>query len=164
MRHARGLGLIFGLLLALPAGAEVLEVGHAAPEISLSDVTGTTHRLSEYRGRAILLNFWATWCIPCRTEIPSMERAYRRLGQKGLAVLAVNLDAGRGPVEAFIKEHGVTFPVLLDPQGTSSRAYHVLGLPTSYLIDREGRLVLREIGPRDWSEGEALRKLEALLP
>ena len=94
-----------------------------------------------------------------------MERAYRRLGDRGLVVLAVNLDAGgRGPVEALVKALGLTFPVLLDPQATSSHTYRVLGLPTSFLIDREGRLVGREIGPRDWSRGESLKKLEALLP
>jgi peroxiredoxin len=164
MRSARRFGLLLGLLCAIPAWAQTLDLGRPAPGITLTDVAGGTHRLSEYRGSVVLLNFWATWCVPCRTEMPSVEQAYRRFKGKGLVVLAVNLDAGsRSPVEAFAKELGLTFPVLLDPQWTSSHAYRVLGLPTSYLIDREGRLVGREIGPRDWSRGDALKKLETLL-
>ncbi len=163
MRFARRIGLLFGLLVAVPAWAQTLDLGRQAPGVSLNDVAGRTHHLSEYQGGAVLLNFWATWCVPCRTEMPSMERAYRRLKEKGLVVLAVSMDVGRGPVEVVVKEKGLTIPVLLDPQGECSRAYRVLGLPTSYLIDREGRLVAREIGPRDWGAGEGLRKLEALL-
>ncbi len=164
MRGARRFGLLVGLVLAIPAWAQGPELGRPAPGIGLADVGGGTHRLSEHKGSAVLLNFWATWCVPCRAEMPSMEQAYRRLRGKGLVVLAVNLDAGgRGPVMDFVRELGLTFPVLLDPQGTSSRAYHLLGLPTSFLIDRQGRIAAREIGPRDWSRGEPLKQLQALL-
>ena len=93
-----------------------------------------------------------------------MEQVYRARKGHGLVILAVNLDTGpRSMVEAFVKELELTFPILLDPRGASARTYQVLGLPTSYLIDRDGRLVRQELGPRNWSLGEARAKLEALL-
>ena len=93
-----------------------------------------------------------------------MERVYRALSEKGLVVLGVSLDAGsRGPVDDFVKELALSFPILLDSPGTSTRTYRVFGLPTSFLIDRNGRLAGREVGARDWNRGEARKKLEALL-
>lgn len=165
MRLTLGMAAVLLLGAMSPALAGPLDIGQPAPEVALTDLGGTTHRLSAYRGHGILLNFWATWCVPCRTEMPSMERASRTLKDTGLVVLAVNLeDAGaRGAVEAFVKALGLSFPVLLDPHGESARAYRILGLPISFLVDRRGRLTGREIGPRDWSAGEARGKLEALL-
>ena len=158
------LSLILVLGTAAPGTAQTLDIGQPAPEVALTDLAGSTHRLSGYRGKAVLLNFWATWCVPCRTEMPSMERAYRLLKGQGLVVLAVSLDAGgRAPVDAFVKELGLTFPALLDPDGESSRTYRVFGLPTSFLIDRNGRLSAREIGARDWDSGDTRKKLESLL-
>ena len=162
--------LILALCLALelgasaPGRAQTFDIGQPAPEFTLTDLAGGTQRLSDYRGKGVLLNFWATWCVPCRTEMPSMERAYRALREKGVTILAVSLDAGsQAPVEAFVKEFGFTFPILLDSSGASSRAYRVFGLPTSFLIDWNGRLVGREVGARDWNTGEPRKKLEALL-
>jgi cytochrome c biogenesis protein CcmG, thiol:disulfide interchange protein DsbE len=154
--------LLLGTVVS--GAAETLDIGQPAPELALTDLAGNTHRLSEYRGKGVLLNFWATWCVPCRTEMPSMEGVYHDLSQKGLVVLAVNLDAGtRAPVDDFVKELALTFPILLDSPGTSTRTFRVFGLPTSYLIDRNGRLTGREVGARDWNRGEARKKLEALL-
>ncbi len=158
------LSLMLVLGTSASGGAQSLDIGQPAPELALTDLAGNTHRLSEYRGKGILLNFWATWCVPCRAEMPSMERVYHALSQKGLIVLAVSLDAGSpGPVDNFVKELALTFPVLLDSPATSSRSYRVFGLPTSFLIDRNGRLAGREVGARDWNSGEARKKLEALL-
>lgn len=93
-----------------------------------------------------------------------MERVYRALSEKGLVVLGVSLDAGpRGPVDDFVKELALSFPILLDSPGKSTQTYRVFGLPTSFLIDRNGRLAGREVGARDWNRGEARKKLEALL-
>ena len=158
------LSLMMVLGTAASATAQTLDIGQPAPELALTDLAGNTHRLSEYRGKAVLLNFWATWCLPCRTEMPSMEHAYHALKEKGLVVLAVNLDAGsRGPVDDFVKELALTFPILLDSPGTSTRTYRVFGLPTSFLIGRNGRIAGRDVGARDWDRGEARKKLEALL-
>jgi peroxiredoxin len=162
------LGVALSLMLVLGTAvsgtAQTLDIGQPAPELALTDLAGNTHRLSTYRGKGVLLNFWATWCDPCRAEMPSMESAYHALGDMGLVVLAVSLDAGsRGPVDDFVKEFALTFPILLDSAGTSARSYRVFGLPTTFLIDRNGRLAGREVGARDWNRGEARKKLEALL-
>lgn len=160
--------LVLSLMLVLGTEtsgfAQTLDIGQPAPELVLTDLAGNTHHMSEYRGKGVLLNFWATWCVPCRTEMPSMERVYRALSEKGLVVLGVSLDAGpRGPVDDFVKELALSFPILLDSPGKSTQTYRVFGLPTSFLIDRNGRLAGREVGARDWNGGEARKKLEALL-
>jgi len=110
------------------------------------------------------VNFWATWCPPCRAEMPSMEKLYQAYRDRGLVILAISGDrASRSSVEAFVQELGVTFPILLDPEGNVFAQYGVRGLPTSYLLDRRGRIVSAEAGARDWNGTAARRVVEALL-
>jgi peroxiredoxin/Cu/Ag efflux protein CusF len=124
-----------------------------APDFALRAVDGGSVSLSMHRGKALLVNFWASWCVPCRTEMPALERLYQRHKDGGLEVLAINLDTlSTAGVEDFLKEVKVTFPVLLDPQWSTAQAYRVVGLPTTYLIDRTGHIVVREIGARDWDD------------
>jgi cytochrome c biogenesis protein CcmG, thiol:disulfide interchange protein DsbE len=149
-----------------PAPVEVrAEPGSLAPDFALPNLDGRTVRLSEFRGRkAVLLNFWATWCPPCRAEMPTMERAYREYGPRGLEILAVTIDAGRADgVRAFMQELNLTFPALLDPDMTVLYAYRLGGIPGSFLIDRRGVVRAVEFGFRDWASAESRRKLEALL-
>jgi peroxiredoxin len=144
-------------------------VGHRAPDFTLNDVDGTPVRLSGVLGqKAVLLNLWATWCPPCREEMPTMEQAYRDYRAKGLEVLAVSIDAGdeksvAGRVRRFVAELRLTFPALLDVKGEVVRAYRLRGLPTTFLIDRTGVVRAVEIGFRDWTDAESRRKIEALL-
>jgi len=134
-------------------GAAGGRAGFAAPDFSLPALDGTTRTLAAQRSKAVLLNFWATWCVPCRTEMASIERLYQRYRDRGLEVLAVNLDIlSTAGVEAFVTEVKLTFPVLLDPQWSAARTYRVVGVPTTYLIDRAGRVVVRETGARDWDD------------
>jgi peroxiredoxin len=161
------------LLIALVAPVEATDVqpavGHRAPDFTLRDLRGTPIQLSRVLGRqAVLLNFWATWCPPCREEMPTMERAYRDYRTKGLEVLAVSIDAGDESsvaprVRRFMTELKLTFPALLDPKGEVVRTYRLRGLPTTFLIDRAGMVRAAEIGFRDWTDAESRRKLEALL-
>jgi peroxiredoxin len=124
-----------------------------APDFTLRSLDGATLSLSHQRGKAVVLNFWATWCIPCRTEMPAIERLYQRHKDQGLEVVAINLDVlSTAGVDAFLKEVEVTFPIVLDPEWSTARAYRVLGLPTTYLIDRAGDVVVRETGARDWDD------------
>jgi peroxiredoxin/Cu/Ag efflux protein CusF len=124
-----------------------------APDFTLRSLDGATLSLSRQQGKAVLLNFWATWCIPCRTEMLAIERLYQRHKDQGLEVIAINLDVlSTAGVEAFLKEVTVTFPIVLDPEWSTARAYRVLGLPTTYLIDRAGNVVVRETGARDWDD------------
>jgi peroxiredoxin len=158
------LGLLLVLVMVVPVWGQDLGAGRPAPEFALTDLLGETHRLSDYRGQAVFLNFWATWCPPCLDEMPALERVYRALKGRGLVVVAVSLDTGpRSAVERFVKELALTFPILLDPRGASVRAYRLPGLPVSFLIDRKGRLVAQELGARDWNAGEARARIEALV-
>lgn len=136
-----------------------------APDFTLPTLSGGPIRLSELRGKVVLLNFWATWCVPCRTEMPSLEALYQRYQDRGLEVLAVNLDMlSTAGVEAFVQEGGVTFRIALDPSWSTARNYRVVGLPTTYLIDRGGNLVVREVGERDWMDSISQTAVVGLLP
>jgi cytochrome c biogenesis protein CcmG/thiol:disulfide interchange protein DsbE len=115
-------------------------LAEAAPEFTLQTLDGQSVRLSDYRGQVVLLNTWATWCPPCRAEMPDLEAYYRQHGRDGFVVLAVNNQESPGTVAAFLGEHDFTFPILLDPEGVVIREYGVLGLPTSFFIDRDGTM------------------------
>jgi peroxiredoxin len=135
-----------------------------APDFSLPDADGNLRRLSSFRGRVVLLNFWATWCPPCRSEMPSLEALYQAYKHQGFEVLAVASDAqGVDVVQPFVAQHRLTFPTLLDTTTHVTRVYGVTTLPTTYVLDREGRLVSVEIGRRDWTEAEARALIASLL-
>ena len=135
-----------------------------APDFTLTTPSGASLSLSELRGKVVLLNFWATWCVPCRKEMPAIEALYQRYKDRGLEVLAVNLDVLSGAgVEAFVKEVAVTFRIPMDPAWATARAYGVAGLPTTYLIDRAGNVVVREAGERDRKDRASQVAVEGLL-
>jgi thiol-disulfide isomerase/thioredoxin/Cu/Ag efflux protein CusF len=135
-----------------------------APDFTLPTLSGDAVRLADLRGRVVLLNFWATWCVPCRTEMPAIEEVYQRYKNRGLEVVAVNMDKlSTAGVEAFGKEVAVTFRIVLDPSWATARDYRVLGLPTTYLIDRAGNVVVREVGERDWMDSVSRMAVEGLL-
>jgi peroxiredoxin len=135
-----------------------------ATGFSLPGPTGGAVSLQDHRGSVVLLNFWATWCPPCKEEMPSMERLYRRFRSRGFAILAISLDAGDpGKVAAFVKALGLTFPVGLDGRGEVASLYKIRGLPGSFLIDRSGHIVAVAMGPRDWDSPAAHAVVEGLL-
>lgn len=141
-----------------------VRVGAAAPDFSLPGLTGESIRLSDLRGQVVLVNFWTTWCPPCREEMPALQQVYERLGERGLVVLGVNWTQVDDPqaVEPFARELGLTFPILLDRYGAvSEELYQILGLPTSILIDRDGTVRLLRIGVLDMVELQTT--LETLL-
>lgn len=134
------------------------------PDFALLDVEGNRQRLSTLRGRVVLLNFWATWCPPCRTEIPSLEALYQAYHDQGLEILAVASDRqGAQVVVPFVTQYRLSFPVLLDPSGTVTRLYGVTSLPTMYLLDRDGHLVRVTVGGRDWTQANARELIVPLL-
>jgi peroxiredoxin len=135
-----------------------------APDFALPSLAGSTVHLSDHRGRVVLLNFWATWCPPCRAEMSSMEKLYQAYRDRGLVILAVSTDqTGRSVVESFVRERGVTFPVLLDPEEEIFAEYGGRGLPTSFFVDGRGRIVSTEVGAQDWNGTAARRIVETLL-
>jgi len=122
-----------------------------APDFQLQTLDGRTVKLSDYRGKRVVLNFWATFCEPCRKEMPAIETLWQKFSDKGLVVLAVAADRGRASVvEDYIHKGRFSFPVLLDPDGNVRNRYEVQALPTTYLIDTEGRFLGRAKGPLDW--------------
>ena len=141
------------------------EVGHPAPDLTLPALTGEAVRLSAFRGqKAVLINFWATWCAPCRLEMPTMEKAYQRYKNKGLEILAVSVDAGpKNLVKNFMEELGLTFPALLDPDMKVFQLYRLFAIPASFLIDKQGIIRFKELGYRDWTDKESTKMLEQLL-
>ncbi|MGH7831831.1 MAG: peroxiredoxin family protein, partial [Candidatus Binatia bacterium] len=120
------------------------------PAFTLPDLQGKKISLKDFRGKLVFLNFWASWCIPCREEMPAMERLYQEFREKGFVVVAVNVMDGRDDALAFVKELKVTYPVLLDPQGDVGQLYGAWGLPTTYLIGVKGEGLARMWGPAEW--------------
>ena len=136
-----------------------------APGFALADMDGEQHRLADYAGKVVLVNFWATWCPPCRREMPALEALYLKYRERGLVVLAVNQWEDADHVFAYMGQLNVfpTFPVLFDPESRVSADYGVKGLPTSFLVDRQGRLVYRAIGGREFDHPDIERLLHTLL-
>jgi len=144
-------------------GLQPLKEGTEIVDFELQDLSGATRRLSDFRGKVVFLNFWATWCGPCRFEMPSMEKLYRRLKDEGLEILAVNLQEDRSSVEQFVDEYGLSFPVLLDTTGRIGATYGARSIPTTYIVDREGFVIAGTIGTREWDTEEYIRFFEKLL-
>ena len=140
------------------------KVRMAAPAFSLPDLAGGRASLADYRGKVVMLHFWATWCLPCRAEVPKLHRLWNHFRSRGLEVVCVNVDRG-GPegVQAFMRETDAHFSTLLDPGGRVRSLYEVRGLPTTYLIGRDGRITGRIIGERDWTGEKAGAMIDALL-
>jgi len=134
-----------------------------APDFSLPTLEGQTVTLSALRGRVVFLNFWATWCPPCREEMPSIERLHRELKDQGLVVLGVDVDESPKLVAKFIEDFRLGFPVVLDAGSHVFSRYGVRGLPTTILIDRQGRVVGAAVGPRDWASPAGRALIRSLL-
>ncbi|MHB8534123.1 MAG: peroxiredoxin family protein [Sulfuricaulis sp.] len=134
-----------------------------APDFTLKGEDGKTYRLSDYRGKVVLLNFWATWCPPCREEMPSMERAYRKVKSENIAILAVNVGEDADTVFAFTGRYPLTFPLLLDLDGSVIGKYPVVGLPTTFIVDPRGRVTHRAVGSREWDDDRLLNRLRGML-
>lgn len=152
-----------------PRAAEEPEVQklanrYPAERFYLKDLDGDLHRLKDFRGKVVLLNFWATWCPPCREEMPSMQELHEEYQEKGLAVVAVSVDKDSpGVVADYIEELGLTFQVLHDRDNRVSERYRIPGVPASFLIDREGRVAYKVLGSIDWTRESAIRAVTKLL-
>ncbi|HEX9627727.1 MAG TPA: TlpA disulfide reductase family protein [Acidiferrobacterales bacterium] len=164
----RALCLTVVLMLAVAdAGARELKpyTGDPRPApLSLRELNGDTRQLADFRGRVVLVNFWATWCPPCIKEMPSMQRLHERFAERGFAVLAVNMGETEAEVRAFLTRVPVSFPILLDADGVALKAWKVFAFPTSYVVDADGRIRLAVFGEVDWDAPEVIAKIEALLP
>ena len=135
-----------------------------AVDFSLKDLSGQEHNLSSYAGKLVFLNFWATWCGPCREEIPSMEELYLELQNQDFLIVAVNSQEAREQVADFVENIGMSFPVLLDTDGRVGAAYSVRAIPTTYIIDPQGYILGRMVGTRDWYTPDIIPLVGDLLP
>ncbi len=133
-----------------------------APEFELADLEDKIHRLEDYKGKPLVINFWATWCPPCRKEMPSMNRAWKHLKDEGVQMLAINIGEDEADVFAFKDEHPIDFPILLDQQSESLESWRIRGLPTTYIISPKGTVAYSAIGPREWDDTRILDKILAL--
>ena len=124
---------------------------------------GSDLSLASLKGKVVLLNFWATWCLECRPEMPAFERLHREFSAQGLAVVGINAREETSTIRKYAKELGLTFPLISDPTGKINSAYGVIGLPTTFLIGRSGRAVALAVGPREWSAKPARALIQALL-
>jgi len=160
-------GIVMGLIaLLIGAGWLVrdrflpVEVGTRAPDFVATDLEGNPVRLADLAGEVVLLNIWATWCPPCREEMPSMQRLHEKMAPAGLRIIAVSVDApiGRsdragnpgGDVAKFAEQMGLSFDIWHDPEGGIQRTYRTTGVPESFVIDRGGTIVKKVIGPTEW--------------
>jgi len=131
--------------------------------LPIAGATEENLSLGQLKGKVVFLNFWATWCPPCRDEMPSMESLYRRYKEDGLEILAVNIRESPEQVHAFMNDYGLTFPALLDINGRVSTAYGVQAIPTSFIIDRDGQIAARLVGSIDWDTPQVRAAFESLL-
>jgi thiol-disulfide isomerase/thioredoxin len=154
---------------SVPAAAADLSklkpwTGDAPPPLSLSDLNGKKHDLSDYRGKVVVLNFWATWCGPCVKEMPAFEKLADRLSNEPFALLAVNFGEKADRIEPFLKKIGVDIPVLLDPDMGTSKAWVKSGLPTTYIIDADQNIRYQVLGVMEWDAPQVEARIRKLLP
>jgi len=138
--------------------------GFLAPSFSLQDLGGTQISLSDFKGKVVLLNFWATWCSPCRREIPSLERLYQLRKDKGFEILAVSVDrTSLSKVASFVANYQISFPVLVNLQGDVGQRYWTRAIPTSFLLDKKGVIRWKVQGAIKWDDAYVLTKVDQLL-
>ncbi|MFQ5692242.1 MAG: TlpA disulfide reductase family protein [Nitrospinota bacterium] len=153
-----------GVPASTASGARKAGIARSAPDFALPTLEGTRLRLKDFRGKVVLLNFWATWCAPCKFEMPAMEALYGEFKGPDFEILAVSIDArGKEVVVPFVDEMKLTFPILLDREMAAMRRFGVHGLPTTYLIDREGRIAQVAVGPRAWDGEEERSRIRGLI-
>lgn len=140
------------------------EEGFLAPDFSLLDLGGKSVTLSDFRGRVVLLNFWATWCPPCRREIPSLKRLYQLRKDREFEIVAVSVDkTSSSKVASFVANYQMSFPVLVNPRGDVGQRYWTRAIPSSFLLDKEGVIRWKVAGAREWDDAETMSKIDQLL-
>lgn len=147
-----------------PAQSPSVAAGKLAANFTLKDLKGDEISLTSLRGKVVFLNVWATWCAPCREEMPSIESLYKNFkGDGDFVVLAVSQDTDGGSVRPFVEQNHLQFTVLLDPRNEVGELYDVNGIPETFIIGRDGRIVAHHVGPYDWSNADIREALQELI-
>jgi len=144
-------------------GIQQIKGDKKAPNFFLEGLSGRKIELKDFKGKVIFLNFWATWCGPCKEEMPSMEALYQQFKEKDFILLSISVDyEGLKPVKEYMEKHRYTFPVLIDSKFKVLDLYEVKGIPTTFIIDKKGRMIGKSIGPRNWKSQEVISLLHLL--
>jgi peroxiredoxin len=147
-----------------PKLKESPQEGFLAPNFSLQDLSGKPVSLGDFKGKVVLLNFWASWCGPCKIEIPALKRLYQLRKEKGFEILAVSMDrASVSKIASFVASNEMNFPVLVNPQGDVGGGYWVRAIPTSFLLDKKGVIRWKVVGGKQWDGAEVVAKIDQLL-
>lgn len=167
------IGMLVGVGWLLRDRFLPVEVGSRAPEFQAFELDGTPVSLADLRGEVVLLNIWATWCPPCREEMPSMQRLHEELHDEGLRIVAVSIDAAPGKLDAsgrpggdvaeFVRRMGLTFDIWHDPSGRIQQTYRTTGVPESFVVDRDGIIIKKVIGATEWDSDANVDLLRRLL-
>jgi len=145
------------------AGIQTVSEGVNPIDFTLPALDGSRINLAQLKGKVVFLNFWATWCGPCRSEMPSMEAIYKKFKNRGFEILAVNLGDSKSKVAAFMHEQKLTFTALLDEESVTGSYYHIRAIPTTYIIDRRGFIIARLTGSINWNTPKVIAAIEAAL-
>ena len=137
--------------------------GWDAPHFGALTATGDSVTLADYRGKVLMVTFWATWCVPCRKEMPALKELQFKFGDRGLRVIGINFKEDEAKIRHFAKLFGLSFPLLLDLKGSMTKTYGVVAFPTTFLIGRDGKPIALAVGERDWLSDAAMALLDALL-
>ena len=158
--------LVVCLTLGAGANAQTLNPwsGGATPPLVLNDLAGKPHRLADYRGRIVLVNFWATWCEPCREEMPAMQRLEKRFAGRPFTILAVNVGEGEARIQEFLERSALQLTVLRDHSSVAMKAWRARGLPASYVVGGDGRVRYSHTGELNWDDERLIALLARELP
>lgn len=137
----------------------VLKQPLAAPDFELQGEDGKTYKLSDYRGKVVVMNFWASWCPPCRYEMPSLERLWQKVKDKGVVVLGINVGESADAIFEFTGSYAMSFPIPMDIEGKVIKKYSVAGLPATYIISPDGLITHRAVGSREWDDKSVVEML-----
>lgn len=163
--------LLMTLLMSLSITASVqaapihltkLEIPQRAPNFRLIDLDNKVHTLADYKGKPLIVNFWASWCRPCRAELPAFNRAWAKVKDQGIQMIAINIGEDPNTVFNFIREYPIDFKVLLDQQSDELNNWQMQGLPTTYILNAKGQVVYQAIGEREWDHNALLSRVLAL--
>lgn len=154
--------IIIAPIQAAPITLTKLDIPQLAPSFRLIDLDNKIHTLAEYKGKPLIVNFWATWCRPCRDELPAFNRAWSKVKDQGIQMLAINIGEDPTAVFSFIQNFPIDFRILLDPKSDELNNWQMQGLPTTYILNTKGEVVYQAIGEREWDNDELLTKVLAL--
>ena len=134
-----------------------------APDFELHDLNNKIRKLSEFRGHVVAVNFWATWCPPCRRELPSMQHTFAALQKQGFMIVGVNVGENWDTVAPFLEDFSLKYPIVLDTDSSAMSQWDIMGLPTTFIVDKQGRITHRINGGRDWDNPEFRKRLKAVI-